>query len=302
MSEKREKTNSPSDETRLTRTDERGEVSPRVGTRKHGKRRKKQRWDTKKTIKLLYGAALMLAVAAAVMLGIKMYEDLGAGKNANKLLQAYKDMATISPATPTPEADATAEPSPSPTPDNEEVSADAEAHRLDDGSDEGVDELADYVPPAEPDHAETEEVIKKIIASAGDDGVIGILTIPSTNQEMAIIGKWSYSLLKISVCRYQGPGVNEPGNLVLIGHNYKSGSHFGNLENLEVGDEIYLQKDLNSAKVRYEIYEIEVVAPDAFSALTPYEGDCGLTLMTCTNSGNNRRILRCVQKAAESVA
>ena len=307
MQEKREKTNRHSEDTRITRQEERG-GAPLSAAKKRGSKKKASngRWDTGKTIKLLYGVALLLAVAAVVLIGIKMFEDLSAGNNANKLLSAYKGMATVEPSTvtptPAPSADQSAEPSPSPTPDNEAAAADAEAHRLDDGSDEGVDEVANYVPPEEPENAETEALIAKILASAGDDGVIGILTIPSTEQELPIIGKWSYSLLKISICRYQGPEVNQPGNLVLIGHNYKSGAHFGNLKNLEVGDEIFLQKDLHSEKVRYEVYDIEVVAPDAFSALKPYEGDCGLTLMTCTNNGNSRRILRCVQKAAEVVA
>ena len=266
-------------------------------------RKKKSKWDYSKTIRLLYIVALVLAVTACVMIGVKTYEDLSSGKNAETLLQAYKDMATVSPVPEgTVSATPTADPNASPTPDNEVLAAEADDHRVEDGSEENVDESANYVPPDEPKTAELKALIAEIASSVGDDGVIGILSIPRFEQEYPIIGKWSYNLLKISICRYKGPGVNEAGNLVLIGHNYKSGAHFGNLKNIEVGDEVFLQSGVNAAKVRYEVYEVETVAPDAFSALESYEGECGLTLMTCTNNGNNRRIVRCVQKAATATA
>ena len=129
--------------------------------------------------------------------------------------------------------------------------------------------------------------------------MIGILEIPEINQELPIIGKWSYDLLKISICRYKGPDPNEDGNLVLIGHNYKSGAHFGDLDKLSVGSELFLTNTKTGERIRYEVYQIKHIAPDAFSALKSYHGDAGLTLMTCRSNGTNRLLLRCEQKAAE---
>ncbi|MEG1523920.1 MAG: sortase [Clostridia bacterium] len=289
MSEKR---NRP---TNLTHRSPNSDLAP--SSSNLGKKKGKRRGDYGVTIKALYVVAIVLAVATLAIVGIKTWQDLSAERNANALLTAYKEMETPGPtatATATPETPPTPAPTETPGPDLDVV---ANSHRVDDGSDQNVDETADYVQPDAPEVSEAEKIIQKIIASVGEDGVIGTLEIPSTEQEYPIIGKWSYKLLKISLCRYQGPNANQPGNLVLIGHNYKSGAHFGNLKKLEVGDELFLT-GIDGKRIRYEVYQIKGVAPDAFSELEPYKGECGLTLMTCKDNGNNRLIVRCVQKEA----
>ena len=275
--------------------------TPAKGSPEGKKGRGKGKLDYGVTIKLLYGAAIVLAIGAFIVIGAKTVEDLSAERNASTLLSAYKDMETAQPvttllATATPEA---AQETPVPTPglDTDVIAA---QHRVDEEDDLEVDETADYVQPEDAEHSEMEEIIQQIISSVGDDGVIGTIEIPKTGQEYPIIGKWSYKLLKISICRYQGGLPNEFGsNLVLIGHNYKSGAHFGNLRNLEKGDEIYLTAK-GGERVRYEVYDMETIAPDAFDELKEYRGESGLTLLTCRNNGNNRLIVRCEQKAVES--
>ena len=266
------------------------------------KRKARRKPDYSTTIKALYGAAIVLAIAACAVIGVKMFDDLAAEKSASTLLSAYKEMETAAPtaavtagvvtetaAAPVPESE-TAN-----LPDNDQA---AEEHRVDVEDDIQVDESADYEQPDDPSVKETQEIIDQILASVGSDGVIGTIKISKTGQEYPIIGKWSYKLLKISICRYKGGKPNQSGqNLVLIGHNYKSGAHFGNLKSLEVGDEILLTA-AGGETVRYEIYEMEGVKPDAFSALEKWRGDAGLTLMTCKDNGNNRLIVRCEQKSA----
>ena len=85
----------------------------------------------------------------------------------------------------------------------------------------------------------------------------------------------------------------------MIGHNYKSGAHFGDLDKLSVGSELFLTNTRTGERVRYEVYQIKHIAPDAFSALKSYHGTAGLTLMTCRNNGTNRLLIRCEQKEAE---
>lgn len=43
----------------------------------------------------------------------------------------------------------------------------------------------------------------------------------------------------------------------------------------------------------YEIYEIQTIAPDAVAALDNYEGDHGLGLITCTEDGKDRLLVKC---------
>lgn len=265
-----------------------------------------------RAIRLLGLTAILLGATALVLLGVKFFEGEQAGNNAAVLLDAYKAKATASP-------DASASPDATDTTDSSEptdesadesyemtnASADASAaedaneHLADDGSVTEESETGEYVQPDAPDStSDLDATIQKIIDATGEDGVIGILEIPELDEELPIIGQWSYKLLKISICRYKGPDPNEDGNLVLIGHNYKNGSHFGRLNKLSVGSELYLTNASTGERLRYVVYQIKSIAPDAFSALKSYEGDAGLTLMTCKDNGTNRLLVRCEQKDA----
>jgi len=260
-----------------------------------------------RAIRTLGLTAILLGLTALVLIGVKLYEGEEAGQNAATLLEAYKAKTTVTPEaadaaesqTPEPTADGTdAVSDSSETEETDSEAADADEHLADDGSNEDVDESAAYVQPDAPDVSELDETIEKIIEATGEDGVIGILEIPELDEELPIIGKWSYKLLKISICRYKGPGPNEEGNLVVIGHNYKNGSHFGRLDELSVGSEVYLTDSATGTRVRYEVYQIKSIEAGAFSELNTYRGDCGLTLLTCKDNGTNRLIVRCEQKEA----
>lgn len=275
----------------------------------HSPSRKSQR--ELRSIRLLGLTAILLGVVALILLGVKYMEGEEAGNNAAVLLDAYKAKATASPsASSSPDATGSADPTDTPEPTDssfEQTNANADAtaatsaneHLENDGSVSAESESGEYVRPDAPEAVSDLDVtIQKIIDAAGQDGVIGILEIPELNEELPIIGKWSYKLLKISVCRYKGPAPNEDGNLVIIGHNYKNGSHFGRLSKLTVGSEIFLTNASTGERLRYVVYQIKSIAPDAFSALNTYQGDAGLTLMTCKDNGTNRLLVRCEQKDA----
>ena len=294
----------------------RGETSglPSIREEHHESNTKNRR--ELRAIRALGLTAILLGVVALILLGIKLFEGQVAADNANALLDAYKAQATVLPTatlSSSPEAtqSATDEPIATPEPTDQEfeqtdenadvsAAADANQHLANDGSVTAHSESGEYVQQDAPEQvSNTDKIIQKIVKATGDDGMIGILEIPEINQELPIIGKWSYDLLKISICRYKGPDPNEDGNLVLIGHNYKSGAHFGDLDKLSVGSEVFLTNTKTGERIRYEVYQVKHIAPDAFSALKSYHGDAGLTLMTCRSNGTNRLLLRCEQKAAE---
>ena len=310
-------------------------ASNNSGRKKHpqpGKQKKNA--DFASVNRILIILAMVFAVALCVVIVVKIREDVGAEQNAQTLLEAYKEQEKVSSVvtmpevqeqqtpvpteTPVPTAEPTLDPNavtlsaaevtpaPTATPSAEtleqtaQFAEEGDANRYDAGNDENVDETADYVAPDDPDTDDAAALIQQILESVGEDGVIGTIRIPKTDQEYPIIGKWSYKLLKISICRYTGPNVNENGNLVLIGHNYKSGAHFGNLKTLSVGDEIYLTARGSDLAVRYEIYNIVDIESDNFAAVKEYKGDSGLTLLTCTAGGQQRKLFRCIRKAATS--
>ena len=117
-------------------------------------------------------------------------------------------------------------------------------------------------------------------------GYIGVLQIPSLDLTLPIISDWSYPALETAPCRYEGSAYDR--DLVLAGHNFAS--HFGNLEQLEIGDEIRFI-DTSGNVFNYAVAETEVLDATAIEEMVG--GGWDLTLFTCTLSGTTRFTVRC---------
>jgi len=87
------------------------------------------------------------------------------------------------------------------------------------------------------------------------------------------------------------PSLNQPGNVVIIGHNYRNGKFFSNNKNLAVGDKIKIT-DLTGKTLTYTIYEkFETTANDT-EYITRDRGDnIEISLSTCTDQGDRRIII-----------
>ena len=122
--------------------------------------------------------------------------------------------------------------------------------------------------------------------------LMGILTAPSVDVELPIIGDWNYSLLQVAPCRYSG-SIAE-GNLILLGHNFKS--HFDSLKNIAVDDPVeFLSAD--GTLHRYTVAEIELLHKYDVDKLERPE--YALTFFTCTKGGEHRLVIRCVPEIIE---
>lgn len=119
-----------------------------------------------------------------------------------------------------------------------------------------------------------------------DVDYIGVLRIPVLEMELPIISQWSYPLLKIAPCRYQGSAYK--GNMIIAGHSYPA--HFGALEELLAGDTVTFT-DVDGNVFWYQVVEMEILASNAGEELE--SGDWDLTLFTCTVSGQSRVTIRC---------
>lgn len=120
-----------------------------------------------------------------------------------------------------------------------------------------------------------------------------ILKIESIDLEYPVLSKTSEELLKISLNKYWGPGPNEIGNYCIVGHNYKNGKMFGKLSQMNIGDTATLT-DMNEKSVIYEVYDKYVVEPTDVACTSQLtSGRRELTLITCTNYGTQRLILKC---------
>lgn len=122
--------------------------------------------------------------------------------------------------------------------------------------------------------------------------LMGILTAPSVDVELPILGEWNYTLLQVAPCRYSGSIAEE--NLILLGHNFKS--HFDSLKNIAVDDPVeFLSADGELHK--YTVAEIEMLHKYDVDKLE--RDEYALTFFTCTRGGEHRLVIRCVPEEIE---
>ena len=122
-------------------------------------------------------------------------------------------------------------------------------------------------------------------------GVLGTIEIPKINLEYPILEKVTKTSLETSVAFQYGVGLNEVGNNVIIGHNYRNGAFFSNNHKLEVGDKIYVTNH-DKKELKYEIYEMFYADPsDASFYQRDTNGIPEITLSTCSDDSSTRLII-----------
>ena len=88
-----------------------------------------------------------------------------------------------------------------------------------------------------------------------------------------------------------GVGPNNPGNTLIIGHNYRDARFFANNKNLSIGDKIYIT-DLRGKRLAYTIYDkFETTTEDTEFITRNTNGAREISLQTCTDDGSMRLII-----------
>lgn len=124
--------------------------------------------------------------------------------------------------------------------------------------------------------------------------MIGYIEIPKINIKYPILEKETVASLEQSVAvRYpDNPKLNEPGNVVIAGHNLRNGQFFSNLKNVATGDIVKIT-DTNGQTLVYTIYEKYETTPEDVAYITRDTGDnTEITLVTCTNDSNARIVVK----------
>lgn len=86
------------------------------------------------------------------------------------------------------------------------------------------------------------------------------------------------------------------GNLCIAGHNYNNYQFFSRLKKLNLGDIIYIY-DLSGNKLSYTIYEsYETDYNDLTCTIQETNGKREITLITCNNIKNKRRVIKAIEK------
>lgn len=162
------------------------------------------------------------------------------------------------------------------------VLSESEAEQIDEQVDEQVTE-------------QTNEIVSNIQVGDKTYSTEAIITIPKIDISYPVLSETSDKLLEISVNKYWPEDLkpNEVGNYCIVGHNYRNGKMFGRLNELENGDIVELE-DLTGRTIKYAVYDRFVVEPtntDCTSQRT--NGRKELTLITCTNYGTQRLVVKC---------
>ena len=122
-------------------------------------------------------------------------------------------------------------------------------------------------------------------------GVLGTMEIPATSFKYPVLEKVTKTSIETSVAFLCGTGLNQPGNSVIVGHNYRNGLFFSNNKKLNIGDKIYIT-DNSGKKLTYTIYNKFETTPEDASF---YQRDTGgkpeVTLSTCTDDSSARLII-----------
>lgn len=136
---------------------------------------------------------------------------------------------------------------------------------------------------------ENNEILTEI--NPGDE--IGIIEIESVNLKNVIVESTDTEYLRYHVCHFKEsvmPG--EYGNFALAGHSstYYYNQVFNEVHKVEVGDKIKITT-VNDEFV-YTITETKVVKSNEIEVLDQDMSKKEITLVTCTNGGKQRFIVK----------
>lgn len=142
--------------------------------------------------------------------------------------------------------------------------------------------------------SETTEEPKKVMYEGYE--MLGKINIPKTKCEYPILSKVTKHSIEVAVAVLYGPGLNEPGNTVIVGHNYRNGMFFSNNKKLTKGDMVYITSATET--VGYEIYNIYQTSPDDAEYMRRDTGGAReISLSTCTDDSSARLIIWAREKA-----
>ena len=124
----------------------------------------------------------------------------------------------------------------------------------------------------------------------------GTIKIPKIDLNLPVLTDSSAKAIDVSVAIHSGPGLNQVGNTVIIGHNYRDGRFFSNLKNLSKGDTVSITDNSGTTKV-YVIYNIYTTAPEDSDFMDrDTQGAREITLDTCTDDTQSRLIIWAKEK------
>lgn len=156
--------------------------------------------------------------------------------------------------------------------------------------------IEQYDIPEEEDDDEEETGVRGILDETltyGGYTVDGKLEMPSVNLQYPVLAQMTdANAIEVSVAIQYGVGLNNVGNTVIIGHNYRNGLFFGSNKNMQVGDSVYITDWATGVRREYKIYD-KFTAEE--SDTTYYQRDTAgkreVSLVTCQANNSYRLVI-----------
>ncbi len=122
--------------------------------------------------------------------------------------------------------------------------------------------------------------------------VIGTIQIPKIDLKYPVLEENNKKALETApVLMYTSQGLNNSGNSVIAGHNYRNGTMFSNLNKLSNGDYIYIT-DNTGRNLKYKIYNIYEDNTNENTYITRNtEGKKEITLSTYNDENKAKTII-----------
>ena len=126
--------------------------------------------------------------------------------------------------------------------------------------------------------------------------VLGRMEIPKIDLDLPVLERATKNSLEQSIGVLMGPGLNQVGNTLIVGHNYRNGTFFSRNDELENGDSIYIT-DNSGTRIEYEIYNVYTTSSEDVSYMTrETAGKREASLSTCTDDSRYRLIIWASEK------
>lgn len=126
----------------------------------------------------------------------------------------------------------------------------------------------------------------------GGYGVLGKIELPKVGLKYPVLETLTdANAIDVSVAVQYGVGLNQIGNTVIMGHNYRNGSFFGSNKRLSEGDKVYIT-DNSGLRVEYTIYK-KYLTPEADYSYAQRDtnGKREITLVTCHTDNKYRLVI-----------
>lgn len=121
--------------------------------------------------------------------------------------------------------------------------------------------------------------------------VVGRMEIPKIDLDLPVLERATRNSLEQSIGVLMGPGLNQVGNTIIVGHNYRNRTFFSRNDELENGDEIYIT-DTEGTRIEYTIYNIYNTSSEDSDYITrDTAGKREISLSTCTDDSRYRLVI-----------